>query len=175
MTVTSGAYENIDGNGSLTIGHSAGSVGTLNVQGGKVTIKGRVFLCYNASAISATVNVTDGGVLTAKEIWQSQPGVDGNTVTVDGGTIRAYMNNASFIPAGSNFHLYAGANGATFDAATFDITIGEDIDDKPGETGNVTFAGDGGTVRLTGALNYTGATYVNEKTHLVVKDAAMLE
>ena len=175
VTVTSGAYENIDGNGSLTIGHSAGSVGTLNVQGGSVTVKGRVYLCNNASAISATVNVTDGGVLTAKEIGQTQPGVEGNTVTVDGGTIRAYMNNASFMPAGSNFRLYVGANGATFDANGFDITIGEDIDDKPGETGNVTFAGDGGTIRLTGALNYTGATYVNEKTHLVVKDAAMLE
>ena len=175
VTVTSGAYENIDGNGNLTIGHSAGSVGTLNVQGGKVTVKGRVYLSYNASAISATVNVTDGGILTAKEIWQHQPGVNGNTVIVDGGTIRAYMNNASFIPAGSNFRLYAGANGATFDAKTFDITIGEDIDDKPGETGNVTFAGDGGTIRLTGALNYSGVTYINEKTHLVVKDSAMLE
>ena len=175
VTVTSGAYENIDGNGSLTIGHSAGSVGTLNVQGGSVTVKGRVYLCNNASAISATVNVTDGGVLTAKEIWQTQPGVEGNTVTVDGGTIRAYMNNASFMPAGSNFRLYAGANGATFDANGFDITIGEDIDDKPGETGNVTFAGDGGTIRLTGSLNYSGATYLNEKTHLVVKDSAMLE
>ncbi len=175
VTVTSGAYENIDGNGSLTVGHSAGSVGTLNVQGGKVTIKGRVFLCYNASTISATVNVTEGGVLTAKEIWQIESGVNGSTVTVDGGTIRAYMNNASFMPADSNLRVYAGANGATFDANSFDITVGEDIDNKPGETGNVTFAGDGGTIRLTGALNYSGATYLNEKTHLVVKDSAMLE
>ena len=175
VTVTSGAYENIDGNGSLTIGHSAGSVGTLNVRGGAVTIKGRVSMSYNANTISATVNVTDGGVLTAKEIGQSQHGVNGSTVTVDGGTIRAYMNNASFMSAGSNFRLYAGANGATFDADNFDITIGEDIDDKPGETGSVTFAGDGGTIRLTGALNYSGATYLNEKTHLVVKDSSMLE
>ena len=175
VTVTSGAYENIDGNGNLTIGHSAGSVGTLNVQGGAVTIKGTMLLSYNASTISATVNVTDGGVLTANKIMQSNAGVEGNKVTVDGGTVRAYASNASFMPAGSNFRLYAGANGATFDAATFDITIGEDIDDKPGETGNVTFAGDGGTIRLTGALNYSGATYLNEKTHLVVKDTAMLE
>ena len=175
VTVTSGAYENIDGNGNMTIGHSAGSVGTLNVQGGAVTIKNTILLSYNASAVSATVNVTDGGVLTAYKIMQSNAGVEGNIVTVDGGTVRAYASNASFIPAGSNFRLYAGANGATFDAATFDITIGEDIDDKPGETGNVTFAGDGGTIRLTGALNYSGATYLNEKTHLVVKDAAMLE
>ena len=175
VTVTSGAYENIDGNGNLTIGHSADSVGTLNVQGGTVTIKGTLLLSYNASTISATVNVTDGGVLTANKIMQSNAGVEGNTVTVDGGTVRAYASNASFMPAGSNFSLYAGANGATFDAATFDITIGEDIDDKPGETGNVTFAGDGGTIRLTGALNYSGVTYLNEKTHLVVKDSAMLE
>ena len=175
VTVTSGAYENIAGNGNLTIGHDVGSVGTLNVQGGKVTVKGRVYLCYNKSAISATVNVTDGGILTAKEIWQSNPGVEGNTVTVDGGTIRAYMNNVNFMPAGSNFRLYVGTNGATFDADKFDITIGEDIDDKPGDTGKVTFAGDGGTIRLTGALNYSGVTYLNEKTHLVVKDSAMLE
>ncbi len=176
VTVTSGGvYENINGNGNMTVGHSAGSVGTLNVQGGKVTMKGRVYLSYNASTISATVNVTDGGVLTAKEIWQTEPGVNGNTVMVDGGTIRAYMNNASFMPAGSNLRVYAGANGATFDADKFDITIDEDIDDKPGETGNVTFAGDGGTIRLTGALNYSGTTYLNEKTHLVVKDRTMLD
>ena len=175
VTVISGAYENIDGNGNMTIGHSAGSVGTLNVQGGAVTIKNTVLLSYNASTVSATVNVTDGGVLTAYKIMQSNAGVEGNTVTVNGGTVRAYASNASFMPAGSNFRLYAGANGATFDANGFDITIGEDIDDKPGETGNVTFAGDGGTIRLTGSLNYSGATYLNEKTHLVVKDPAMLE
>ena len=171
VTVTSGgAYENLEGNGSITVAHNAGSVGTLNVQGGRVTTKGKVYLCYNATSVSAAVNVTDGGILTVNSIEQINAGVDGSTVTVDGGTIRAYASNASFMPAGSNFRVYAGANGATFDAATFDITIGEDIDDKPGETGSVTFAGDGGTIRLTGALNYSGVTYLNEKTHLVVKD-----
>lgn len=176
VTVTSGgAYENLEGNGSITVAHNAGSVGTLNVQGGRVTTKGKVYLCYNATSVSAAVNVTDGGILTVNSIEQINAGVDGSTVTVDGGTIRAYASNASFMPAGSNFRVYAGANGATFDAATFDITIGEDIDDKPGETGSVTFAGDGGTIRLTGALNYSGVTYLNEKTHLVVKDSAMLE
>ena len=176
VTVTSGgAYENLEGNGSFTIGHAANSVGILNVQGGAVTIKGQVYLCYNANAVSATVNVTDGGVLTATAITQTNPGVNGNTVTVDGGTIRAYASSASFMPAGSKLHVYAGANGATFDAATFDVTIGEDIEDKPGAVGNVTFTGDGGTVRLTGALNYTGATYLNQKAHLVVKDSAMLQ
>ena len=176
VTVTSGgAYENLEGNGSITVGHNAGSVGTLNVLGGRVTTKGKVYLCYNPTSVSAAVNVTDGGILTVNSIEQINAGVDGSTVTVDSGTIRAYASNASFMPAGSNLRVYAGANGATFDADSFDITIGEDIDDKPGETGSVTFAGDGGTIRLTGALNYSGATYLNERTHLVVKDSAMLE
>ena len=175
VTVTGGAYENIEGNGSITIAHSSGSVGILNVQGGTVTTKGTVSLCYNASADSAIINVTDGGVLTFKNISQRNDGANGSTVTVDGGTIRAYASNASFMPAHRSLRVYAGANGATFDADSFDITIGEDIDDKPGETGSVTFAGDGGTIRLMGALNYSGATYLNERTHLVVKDSAMLE
>ncbi|MBR1587178.1 MAG: hypothetical protein IJ658_02525, partial [Kiritimatiellae bacterium] len=135
----------------------------------------QIYMCYGKNAVSAAVNVTDGGVLTVAKIAQTNVGRDGSTVTVDGGTIRAYAGSASFIPAGSDLRVYAGANGATFDADRFDITIAEDIDDKPGETGSVTFAGDGGTVRLTGALNYTGQTYLNEKTHLVVKDSAMLE
>ena len=175
VTVTGGAYENIEGNGSITIAHSSGSVGILNVQGGTVTTKGTVSLCYNASADSAIINVTDGGVLTFKNISQRNDGANGSTVTVDGGTIRAYASDNSFMPAHARLRVYAGANGATFDADSFDITIGEDIDDKPGETGSVTFAGDGGTIRLTGALNYSGATYLNERTHLVVKDSAMLE
>ena len=176
VTVTSGgAYENLEGNGSITVGHNAGSVGTLNVLGGRVTTKGKVYLCYNATSVSAAVNVTDGGILTANSIEQTSAGVEGSTITVDGGTIRAYASNNSFMPAHASLRVYAGANGATFDADSFDITIGEDIDDKPGETGSVTFAGDGGTIRLTGALNYSGATYLNERTHLVVKDSAMLE
>ncbi|MBR1587449.1 MAG: hypothetical protein IJ658_03895, partial [Kiritimatiellae bacterium] len=43
VTVTSGGtYENLEGNGSITVGHSAGSVGTLNVRGGAVTTKGQI-------------------------------------------------------------------------------------------------------------------------------------
>ncbi|MBQ6141053.1 MAG: hypothetical protein IJI54_07165 [Kiritimatiellae bacterium] len=147
--------------------------GTLNVEGGEVLLGGALGCHYygNGNGTSA-VNVTDGGVLTMSRIYQ-RTGTYAVNVLIDDGTLRAYADRTDFLPNASYLTVKVGNGGATFDADFHDITIAKEIIDADGESGPVTFAGDGGTIRLTGALNTTGAINLNEKTHLVAKDASM--
>ena len=152
-----GVYENFGSLGSMTVSHTAGYSGTLNIAGGSVSLSGSLYLCYNASSVSAAVNVTDGGVLTLKKLVQSNAGTSGGTLTLDGGTLRAYANENEFLNAHGSLNVYVGANGATFDSNGHDIAIGADIQDKSGEAGVVTFTG-GGVITLNGTPSYTGGT-----------------
>ena len=132
LNVKSGAFYDTSecSNGNLTIGHVSGSSGILNVEGGNVTVWNTVLLCYNASAIQAAVNVTDDGVLTARAVSQSNAGTNGGALTLNGGTLRAYASNASFLPAHASLHVYVGANGGVIDTDGFNVTIGEDIENR---------------------------------------------
>ena len=160
-----GKYYNISSADIGTVVGMRGN-GTLDISsGGEVHLMHSLRFCYYSGS-SATVRITDGGLLTMPYLYNGANGTA--NMTVDGGTIRAYEDNAAFIPATANIHVYFGANGATIDTAGHDITIAAALSDASGETGKATFTGDGGTVRLTGAANYTGMTYLNEKTHLVV-------
>ena len=147
--------------------------GTLNVEGGEVLLGGALGCHYygNGNGTSA-VNVTDGGVLTMSRLYQ-RTGTYAVNVLIDNGTLRAYADRTDFLPNASYLTVKVGDGGATFDADCYDITIAKEIIDADGESGPVTFAGDGGTIRLTGALNTTGAINLNEKTHLIAKDASM--
>ena len=147
--------------------------GTLNVEGGEVLLGGALGCHYYGSGNgTSAVNVTDGGVLTMSRIYQ-RTGSYAVNVLIDNGTLRAYADRTDFLPDASYLTVKVGNGGATFDADFHDITIAKQIIDADGESGPVTFAGDGGTIRLTGALNTTGAINLNEKTHLVAKDASM--
>lgn len=152
-----GVYENFGNLGSLTVAHTSGNSGTLNVAGGTVSISGWLTMCYNASSVSAAVNVTDGGVLTVKRLVLGNAGTSGGVVTLDGGTLRAYADESPFVDAHDSLRVYAGANGATFDSNGKTITIAESIEDKSGEAGVVRFTG-GGTITLSGTPSYTGGT-----------------
>ncbi len=152
-----GVYENFGNLGSLTVAHASGNSGTLNVAGGTVSISGWLTMCYNASSVSAAVNVTDGGVLTVKRLVLGNAGTSGGVVTLDGGTLRAYADESQFVDAHDSLRVYAGANGATFDSNGKTITIAESIEDKSGEAGVVRFTG-GGTITLSGTPSYTGGT-----------------
>ena len=173
LNVKSGAFYDTSecSNGNLTIGHVPGSSGILNVEGGNVTVWNTVLLCYNASAIQAAVNVTDDGVLTARAVSQSNAGTNGGALTLNGGTLRAYASNASFLPAHASLHVYVGANGGVIDTDGFNVTIGEDIENVSGEDGVVRFTGDG-VVTFTGTANHTGGTIVDAGTKLVLSAAA---
>ena len=82
---------------------------------------------------------------------------------MDGGTIRAAKDSERLIRSANNLYVTVGANGGTIDAAGYNVTIEEDLDNASGATGKMTFKG-GGTVTLSGAINYTGGTTVEAGT-----------
>lgn len=172
LTINSGSYDNLDctTNPNLTLGHESGSSGTLNVNGGTFTMKGFIALNYNSGAKSSAVNITGGGVLTALRIYLANAG-SGGTITIDGGTLKAYTDGTDFLPAHNSLHVYAGANCATIDTGNHNITIGEDFEDKPGDIGTARFKG-GATVKFTGVLAHSGRTTIDAGTVLSTAKAS---
>ena len=168
------------GSGSVTVkaggklGNSASSTGirvgnnsaaTLDVQGGEVELtKGA--LQFSSAAGDGSVTITEGGKITIPKITCSTGNGTG-TITINGGTIRATQDSVEFIPANEKLNVYVGAAGATFDTDGYAITIGENLQNKSGEAGTVTFKG-GGVITLLVAGNYTGLTTVEVGTTLIV-------
>ncbi len=161
LTVKTGAvFDNSEatGNGkNMTLGQSSGSTGTLNVQGGDVTVAGYLGVNYHASSKNSAINITDGGVLTVGNM--AFGGTIANTITISDGTIKAHNDHANFIPSHSLLTFTVGAGGGTIDSDTHNVTIGAAI----GGTGGMTFKG-GGTITLTGANTYTGGTVIDAGT-----------
>ena len=177
FTIKAGSYDNLgSSNKNITLGQDSGSSGTLNVEGGSFTAGGYIALNYNAGAGKSTVNLT-GGTLTANQLFLHNAGTSGGTVTIDGGTLKVYSSESKYTPASNTYtefiaandklNVYVGDAGATFDTSGFNITIAEDLENKSGEVGTAYFTG-GGTVTLTGALSYTGATIIDTGTTVVI-------
>ena len=148
------------------------SAGTLTIDGnGRVSAPASgVRFCYAATCVSGRDSFLNlnGGTLETKSVDYGSGGAAA-TFTFNGGTLKA-LQGGTLIAAHNNFAVKVAANGGIVDTAGYDVTIAEDLDDATGETGAMTFVGEGGTVRLTGAVNYTGMTYLGEQTHLVVAD-----
>ena len=175
-------YLTVDASGEMTIRnggryssqamHLVGtySAGTLNIiDGGEAASGTRLSLGYRSGS-SGTVNIANGGILTVPyvHLYHSEGSA---TVALDGGTIRAAKDDQTLIQAKANLHVTVGANGGTIDASGYNVTIAEDLDNASGATGAMTFKG-GGTVTLSGAINYTGGTTVEAGTVVVVPDVA---
>ena len=173
LTVKTGAvFDNSEatGNGgNLTLGQDANSSGTLNVEGGEVTVKGYIPMNYNAGALTSIINVTDGGVLACNKIYLNNPG-QGGTINIDGGTLKACGSNASyfssFITADNSLNVYIGANGATVDTDGHDITIGEDFQEATSSPGGGLTVTGGGTATFPNMGDISGAFAVGENTAL---------
>ena len=139
MTVKAGAKYGMSEN-SLGFIVSGRASGTLNVEGGDVFVNGPLNLCYRGG--DAAVNVTDGGVLTARSVKLNSNSAGGvAAVTLDNGVMRAYEDNSAFIPNAANLTVTVGSNGATLDNAGFAITVLNDI----AGTGVLTLSGAGAT------------------------------
>ncbi len=171
----------VDGSGEMTIRDSGRyacqeqlvvgnySAGTLNIIDGGEAVSGTMLSLGYRSGSSAIVNIANGGILTVPYIYLRDANASA-TVSLDGGTIRAAKDNEQLIRSAGNLYLTVGANGGTIDAAGYNVTIEEDLDNASGETGAMTFKG-GGTVTLSGAMNYTGGTTVEVGTTLIVESA----
>ena len=175
-------YLTVDASGEMTIRNGGRyacqamfivgnySAGTLNIiDGGEAASGTRLSLGYRSGS-SGTVNIASGGILTVPYI-HLYDNEGSATVALDGGTIRAAKDGQTLIQAKANLHVTVGANGGTIDAAGYNVTIAEDLDNASGETGAMTFKG-GGTVTLSGAINYTGGTTVEAGTVVVVPSVA---
>ncbi len=152
---------------TLIVGNNG--AGTLNIIDGGEAASGRRLSLGYTSGSSGTVNIASGGILTVPYIhlYHNEGSA---TVALDGGTIRAAQDGQTLIQAKANLHVTVGANGGTIDASGYNVTIAEDLDNAAGATGAMTFKG-GGTVTLSGAINYTGGTTVEVGTTLIVKSA----
>ena len=146
------------------------SAGTLNIIDGGEAASGSMLTLGYRSGSSGTVNIANGGILTVPYIYLRDANASA-TVALDGGTIRAAKDNERLIRSANNLYVTVGANGGTIDAAGYNVTIEEDLDNASGATGKMTFKG-GGTVTLAGAINYTGGTTVEAGTVVVVPDVA---
>jgi len=142
------------GDGSLTI-----------ADGGRVRAEGGFSLGV-AAGVTSTVSLlgTPGnrGVLETSQIGA---GLGTVNFSMDGGVLRATADNDFFFIDFDTHDITLGANGGIVD------TDGHDIAISPRFTGAGGLTKDGpGTLRLTGANSYAGATLVNAGTLLVSGD-----
>jgi len=166
MTVKRGGSFTANANWGILLGRY--SPGTLNVEGGTVTL-GRLNFCYRSGSGGSVANITDGGVVAVNSVYVEQNN-EAAALNIDGGTLKARQNNNAFIPGKANFSVAVGDSGAVFDTSGYNITIGGAISDKDGEAGKVKFMG-GSTVTITNEASWTGGTVVELGTKLVVSDA----
>jgi len=145
ITVNSGILKNnvANGTGIIVLGQSAGYLGTLNLNGGTVTIQ--------AVQGSGTNGVAGGGT---------------SLLNFNGGTLKA-------VGAASNFvnnltAAYVRNGGAVIDNSGVAITLGQVLLHTTNGLDNATDGGllslGAGTLTLTGANTYNGSTTVSEGT-----------
>ena len=168
LTVKTGAvFDNSEAsNKNFTLGQDANSSGTLNVEGGEVTVKGYLAINYDSGSTGSALNVTDGGLLSIGRIlFRNNGGSGAGTITIDNGTIKALNDHTSFIPAHNDLTLYVGNGGATFDTDSHDITIAEPLTAVANTSGGLTVTG-GGSATFTAGGNLTGAFAIGDGTTL---------
>ena len=174
MTVKKGGSFTATGNArALCVGR--GSPGTLNIEGGLVTLWNLNF-CFEDGGAGSVANITEGGVLYTDQIKVVKTSKDA-TLNIDGGKIKPRNNNNLFDAAYTGLHVYVGAKGAEFDGSGMlnnktGYTILEDIEDKAGEKGVVKFTS-GKTVTLSGSgKQWTGGTTIALGTKVIATTAA---
>lgn len=155
-------YLSIDGSGTEVefrnlsfVGHSG--TGHLELSDGAIlSTKGDLWLGHNGG--TANISIASGAVLSSKNLEAQSGGTV--AVNVDGGTLQALEDNASFISgfdADDTFTL--STYGMTVDTQAFDVGIQAALSGD----GGLTKTGSG-TLILTGNNSYEGFTWLNEGT-----------
>ena len=167
------------------VGRYVGSVGALNVSGGTFnqTVAGNLLiigeegtgtLTISGSGLVNSVNglslghtVTgvgvvnlNGGTLRTTRVYQAGGAGALSTFNFAGGVLQASANNATFMTGLGQANVLAG--GAVIDSSTNSITIVQALLGS-GADGGLTKLG-AGTLALSGANNYVGATIVSNGT-----------
>lgn len=149
---------------SMTVGN--GGTGSLVIEnGGRVRVEGG-FALGSTAAASGTIAVlgtaANRGVLETSQIGG---GLGTVNFSLDGGVLRATADEGNFFTGFGARDIALGANGGFID------TDGHNIGIAPRFTGTGGLTKDGlGTLTLTGASSYAGATLVNAGTLIVNGD-----
>ncbi len=170
--------------GYVSIGRMAGGTGTLNLSAGTVaqTNAARSLLIGESGTATATVSgigqlTVSGTQLTlgANSTGNGTVNLNGGSITVptvvkgggngtfnfNGGTLRANASSSTFLTGLTAANVQSG--GAIIDDGGYAITIGQAL---ANQGGGLTKTG-AGTLTLTAADIYSGATVVNQGTLLV--------
>lgn len=148
-------------------------MGTLDVEGGEVRCDGgdgRLGFCVsNGSESDASMSITDGGLVTVRQIAYGN-GNGAAAFTINGGTVKA-LADGILIDANNKLTVKVGTNGGTIDAAGKAVVIAEPfLEDSDSAGGGMTFRG-GGSVTLANGNTYTGKTTVEVGTVLFLPSA----
>ncbi len=123
------------------------------------------------AAVMLTLNA--GGVLYIKKIaYKNNKNTVNNTVLLNGGEIKASVNNADMIDDNSNNTIVVkvGALGGAINANSLAVNFSRPIAAEGANDGGMTFKG-GGSVSLKYANTYTGATKVELGTKIIATTA----
>ena len=165
-----GVY-NLSG-GTLTataqVAIGSGGEGTLNQSGGTATFPG---IIGSQATAKGTINL-NGGLLKPLGL---QGGAGTSVFNFNGGTLQARANSAAFLQGLTVANVRGG--GAVIDTNGFDVTVAQSlfhstIAGDPGVDGGLTKLG-AGTLTLTGANTYTGATTIKAGTLSVANDSLL--
>lgn len=153
----------------LSIGMNSTSKNVFEVLGGTLTMIGTpIRFSYNAQFL------LKGGVVSPTSIKIESASDNKNVFLFDGGILKAQKGNNIMFSVSDKLALKVGANGGTFDTAGFtDIEFADAFESAvdEGTDGGMKYIG-GGSVKITGAINYTGPTTVEIGTTITISDRA---
>jgi autotransporter-associated beta strand protein len=137
------------------------SMGTINVSGTGIVNAGMSSLGLKLGVNSAAVGTVnlDGGTIQTSIV---QNGAGTGTFNFNGGTLQATASNATFMTGLTNAFVKSG--GAVIDTNSQDVTIDQALLTDTVSTGGGLKKIGAGTLTLTGANTYTGATTINNGT-----------